>query len=348
LRRFLLLIVAVTCLTVVVMPQQASAQVIYACRTTTGTLYEVTAGARCPGGTTPVSWNVTGPQGPPGAPGPQGPAGATGPAGPIGPAGATGPAGPVGPIGLTGPAGARGATGPAGPIGPAGATGPAGPVGPIGLTGPAGATGATGPAGPIGPAGATGLAGPVGPIGPIGLTGPAGATGATGPAGPAGPTGATGATGPAGGPIAVRQYVCGYPQNQNVAQGGLLAFSDSTVGIGSFGTVGSTFSSFNLQPGIYQIFLSIDEAIIPSDFNVGVQMLLNGVPGVSGRSFFLFNAAGGIAPGSLASSRLVNVSALNTTLSFQATNVFQLIPVTGPPGSQTGSGDCILIITQLQ
>jgi hypothetical protein len=294
------------------MPQQASAQVIYACRTTTGTLYEVTAGARCPGGTTPVSWNVTGPQGPPGAPGPQGPAGATGPAGPIGPAGATGPAGPVGPIGLTGPAGARGATGPAGPIGPAGATGPAGPVG------------------------------------PIGLTGPAGATGATGPAGPAGPTGATGATGPAGGPIAVRQYVCGYPQNQNVAQGGLLAFSDSTVGIGSFGTVGSTFSSFNLQPGIYQIFLSIDEAIIPSDFNVGVQMLLNGVPGVSGRSFFLFNAAGGIAPGSLASSRLVNVSALNTTLSFQATNVFQLIPVTGPPGSQTGSGDCILIITQLQ
>jgi hypothetical protein len=279
------------------MPQQASAQVIYACRTTTGTLYEVTAGARCPGGTTPVSWNVTGPQGPPGAPGPQG---------------------------------------------PAGATGPAGPVGPIGLTGPAGATGATGPAGPIGPAGA---------MGPIGLTGPAGATGAIGPAGPAGPTGATGATGPAGpagGPIAVRQYVCGYPQNQNVAQGGLLAFSDSTVGIGSFGTVGSTFSSFNLQPGIYQIFLSIDEAIIPSDFNVGVQMLLNGVPGVSGRSFFLFNAAGGIAPGSLASNRLINVSALNTTLSFQATNVFQLIPVTGPPGSQTGSGDCILIITQLQ
>jgi Collagen triple helix repeat (20 copies) len=285
------------------MPQQASAQVIYACRTTTGTLYEIAAGATCPRGTTPVSWNVTGPQGPPGAPGPQGPAGATGPAGPIGPAGATGPAGP---------------------IGPAGATGPAGPVGPIGLTGPAGATGATGPAGPIGPAGATG------------------------PAGPTGATGATGPAGPAGGPIAVRQYVCGYPQNQNVAQGGLLAFSDSTVGIGSFGTVGSTFSSFNLQPGIYQIFLSIDEAIIPSDFNVGVQMLLNSVPGVSGRSFFLFNAAGGIAPGSLASNRLINVSALNTTLSFQATNVFQLVAVTGPPGSQTGSGDCILIITQLQ
>jgi hypothetical protein len=252
LRKLLLSVVAVIGLTVLAMPQEANAQVIYACKTTTGTLFEVTAGTTCPRGSTPVSWNVTGAQGPPGAPGPQGPAG------------------------------------------------------------------------------------------PIGLTGPAGPTGAAGPQGP------TGATGAAGGPIAVRQYVCGYPQNQNVAQGGLLAFSDSTVGIGSFGTVGSTFSSFNLQPGIYQIFLSIDEAIIPSDFNVGVQMLLNGVPGVSGRSFFLFNAAGGIAPGSLASSRLVNVSALNTTLSFQATNVFQLIPVTGPPGSQTGSGDCILIITQLQ
>jgi hypothetical protein len=270
-----LLIVAVIGLTVVAMPPKANAQEIFACRTTTGTLFVVTAGTKCPRNETLITWSVTGPQGPPGAPGPQG---------------------PTGPIGLTGPAG---------PQGPPGAPGPQGPTGPIGLTGPAGPTGATGPQGP------------------------------------------TGATGPAGGPIAVRQYVCGYPQNQNVAQGGLLAFSDSTVGIGSFGTVGSTFSSFNLQPGIYQIFLSIDEAIIPSDFNVGVQMLLNGVPGVSGRSFFLFNAAGGIAPGSFASNRLINVSAANTTLSFQATNVFQIVAVTGPPGSQTGSGDCILVITQL-
>jgi hypothetical protein len=252
LRKLLLSVVAVIGLTVLAMPQEANAQVIYACKTTTGTLFEVTAGTTCPRGSTPVSWNVTGAQGPPGAPGPQGPAG------------------------------------------------------------------------------------------PIGLTGPAGPTGAAGPQGP------TGATGAAGGPIAVRQYVCGYPQNQNVAQGGLLVFSDSSVGIGSFGTTGSTFTSFLLQPGIYQIFLSIDEAIIPSDFNVGVQMLLNGAAGVSGRSFFLFNAAGGIAPGSLASNRLINVSASNTTLSFQATNVFQIVAVTGPAGSQTGSGDCILIITQLQ
>jgi hypothetical protein len=265
-RKLLLSIVAITGLAVVALPQ-ANAQVIFACKTTTGTLFEVTAGTKCPRGETPISWNVTGPQGPSGTPGPQGPPGAPGP---------------------------QGSTG---------ATGLAGPTGATGLTGPTGATGLAGP---------------------------------------------TGATGPAGGPIAVRQYVCGYPQNQNVAQGGLLAFSDSTVGIGSFGTVGSTFSSFNLQPGIYQIFLSIDEAIIPSDFNVGIQMLLNGVSGVSGRSFFLFNAAGGIAPGSLASNRLINVSASNTTLSFQATNVFQIVAVTGPPGSQTGSGDCVLIITQLQ
>jgi hypothetical protein len=44
-----------------------------------------------------VSWNITGPAGPPGPTGPAGPTGATGPAGPTGPPGATGPAGPPGP-----------------------------------------------------------------------------------------------------------------------------------------------------------------------------------------------------------------------------------------------------------
>ena len=80
-------------------------------------------GTACPKGTTPISWNQTGPSGP------------------AGPSGATGATGPAGPTGLTG------ATGPAGPAGPTGATGPAGPTG---LTG---ATGATGPAGPAGPSG---------------------------------------------------------------------------------------------------------------------------------------------------------------------------------------------------
>jgi hypothetical protein len=66
------------------------------------------AGTTCPRGTTAISWNQ---------------------------AGAQGPAGPVGPAGAAGPTGATGLTGPQGPAGPTGATGPAGPstAGPGGL-----------------------------------------------------------------------------------------------------------------------------------------------------------------------------------------------------------------------
>jgi hypothetical protein len=120
------------------------------------------AGSACPGGTTAITWNQTGPQGL---------AGPAGLQGAIGPAGATGPKGDSGAAGPKGDAGAAGATGPTGDTGPTGATGPKGD------TGPTGATGATGPAGAIGPAG---------PVGPTGITGPTGATGATGPQGPAG------------------------------------------------------------------------------------------------------------------------------------------------------------------
>ena len=48
---------------------------------------------RCGRGSTAISWNQAGPQGPAGAQGPAGPAGAQGPAGPAGPAGPQGPAG---------------------------------------------------------------------------------------------------------------------------------------------------------------------------------------------------------------------------------------------------------------
>ena len=65
----------------------------------------------CPKGTTPISWN------------------ASGPAGPAGPTGAAGPSGPAGPAGPSGPTGAAGQSGPAGPAGPAGASGAAGSVG---------------------------------------------------------------------------------------------------------------------------------------------------------------------------------------------------------------------------
>src|SRR6185369_16330853 len=50
-----------------------------------------------------ISWNITGPAGPPGPTGPAGPTGATGPAGPAGPTGPTGPAGATGPAGPPGP-----------------------------------------------------------------------------------------------------------------------------------------------------------------------------------------------------------------------------------------------------
>ncbi len=52
------------------------------------------AGASCPKGTTAISWNMQGPSGLTGSPGP---------AGPTGPAGAAGPAGPTGPAGAAGP-----------------------------------------------------------------------------------------------------------------------------------------------------------------------------------------------------------------------------------------------------
>lgn len=53
---------------------------------------QVTGGG-CPSGTTPLSWNQTGPAGPQGAPGQQGPAGPAGPQGPPGPAPTTGTGG---------------------------------------------------------------------------------------------------------------------------------------------------------------------------------------------------------------------------------------------------------------
>jgi hypothetical protein len=53
------------------------------------------AGTSCPNGTTAISWNQSGPQGPAGPPGPQG---ATGPAGPSGPPGPTGPPGSSAPV----------------------------------------------------------------------------------------------------------------------------------------------------------------------------------------------------------------------------------------------------------
>lgn len=132
-----------------------STGVINGCYSTkNGALSVIDSSAKCPNGTTALSWNQTGPQGPAGATGPQGPAGATGPQGPAGPIGATGAQGDPGPAGPTGPQGLQGDTGPAGPQGPQGLqgdTGPAGPQGDVGPQGPAGPQGPTGPQGPAGP-----------------------------------------------------------------------------------------------------------------------------------------------------------------------------------------------------
>lgn len=71
-----------------------------------GTVRLVDTGEACRNGETPITWNQTGPQGPPGA---------------TGPAGQQGPAGERGPVGATGPIGATGSEGPTGPPGPPGA-----------------------------------------------------------------------------------------------------------------------------------------------------------------------------------------------------------------------------------
>jgi hypothetical protein len=135
----------------------ASPKQLYAC--VTGdfhTLNLTSAGQKCPGGQSKISWNAAGPRGV------------------AGPRGATGR---MGARGATGTAGASGASGAVGPKGDVGAAGAAGPQGPAGSKGDTGAAGSAGPQGPAGPKGDTGDAGATGPIGPAGPTGPAGADG---------------------------------------------------------------------------------------------------------------------------------------------------------------------------
>jgi Collagen triple helix repeat (20 copies) len=110
--------------TLALAPISAGAQQIFACvNATSGAVRIVAQGAACRTPESLVTWNVVGPQGPPGS---AGPAGALGPPGPQGPAG---PAGALGPPGPQGPAGPAGALGPPGPQGPAGPPGPPGPKG---------------------------------------------------------------------------------------------------------------------------------------------------------------------------------------------------------------------------
>ena len=90
-----------------------------------GALRVLQPGETCRDNETGISWEQTGPVGPPGPTGSPGPPGADGEDGQdgapglMGPAGAPGAAGPTGPPGPTGPTGAPGSRGPQGEPGPA-------------------------------------------------------------------------------------------------------------------------------------------------------------------------------------------------------------------------------------
>lgn len=126
--------VAASVFSALLLPAAGSAQTISSCVAKTGSIRIITSGG-CGKGETPLEWNAEGATGPAG---PQGPAGAAGPQGPQGAAGATGAQGPQGPQGVQGSIGAQGSQGPQGTAGPIGPAGPQGPSGPAGPQGPAG------------------------------------------------------------------------------------------------------------------------------------------------------------------------------------------------------------------
>jgi len=101
-----------------------STGIIHACVDNKGAtrIIDVSVDA-CRKNETAISWNQTGPQGLPGAPGVNGAAGPQGAQGVPGPSGAAGPAGADGLPGAQGVPGAQGAAGPAGPAGPPGSSG---------------------------------------------------------------------------------------------------------------------------------------------------------------------------------------------------------------------------------
>src|SRR5215471_17076566 len=95
--------------TLALAPISADAQQIFACvNNNSGAVRIVAQGAACRTPESLVTWNVVGPQAPPGPAGPAGALGPPGPQGPAGPAGALGPPGPQGPAGPPGPPGPKG------------------------------------------------------------------------------------------------------------------------------------------------------------------------------------------------------------------------------------------------
>jgi hypothetical protein len=191
-----------------------------------------------------------------------------------------------------------------------------GPKGDLGDRGDRGDRGERGDRGDVGPAG------PAGPAGPVGAAGPAGPTGATGPAGPAGPTGPVGPAGPAGaqGPaggilLAGSSFFC---PAQQVAGGNssFLSFTPTDPVLGTenvvFGTgistSGSLFNAWVLQPGIYQVSLSVD-SIVSGGGGSPLYLVLNGSQMYSWKFFQTLGVA-------LTVDALVRVTSPNSLLQF--------------------------------
>jgi hypothetical protein len=212
----------------------------------------------------------------------------------------------------------------------------AGPQGPDGLAGPPGPAGAQGPAGPQGLVGATRAQGLAGPVGPAGTAGPQGPTGPVGPIGP---------TGPAGGIVGTSGYQC--VPIPAVNGGDPIIFSPiATTGTPGVSTVGSQFSSFVLQPGLYLIqwVYSLNPSPPQTVGGWSGGITIDRVEPALNGSFSLPWFIGAPQDSQQMSGGLAQISQPNTTLQIIAGG-FPSGTVVGPFGAV---GGCQLIITQLQ
>ena len=197
-----------------------------------------------------------------------------------------------------------------------------GPAGPTGATGPQGAQGAAGPVGPSGPVGPTGPVGPVGPVGP---------------------------QGPAGGQLAFSEYSCSSDANTSTVKMNnplSFAFTGNTGGAGVAGNSTVPFTSFLLQPGLYQ-FTFNTKASYNSNSNVVPtgQVTIVGYTGFNVP--FNFILTGQETTGSFSRLAVGNGSPL-----WRVTNQNQsltFLPVTlDTPIATASFVDCTVLITQLQ